>query len=228
MNIYFFNTHTGEYSHTAPAKKDPRENDLRLALPAGDRGPIIYLIPKNATELPPPEQEENKARLFKNGAWMGVADFRGAHYFLPNDRKKYSIEEIGVEKPANAQDEKDSALLDEDEAMEIAAAENALYRSCLAYQVDQIDVNTESELTKAESLVEAGKATATDLPVAVAMGAFKSSLWGVPGDASDPVGTYYARKVDAVNASLGFSNMGTAPHDYAALRTERLTFLAGA
>ena len=108
--------------------------------------------------------------------------------------------------------------LDPDNSEEIAAAENALYRSCLAYQIDQIDTNMENEMTKSESLVEAGKATAADLPEAGKAGAWIEALWV----------EYYTRKADALNASLDFSTVEPVPNDYATIRTERKTFLAGA
>ena len=101
---------------------------------------------------------------------------------------------------------------------QIAAAENALYRSCLAYQVDQIDTNMSSEIAKSESLVEAGKATAADLPEAGQAGLWIEALWV----------EYYTRKADALNASLDFSTVGPVPNSFATIRTERKTFLAGA
>ena len=103
-------------------------------------------------------------------------------------------------------------------AAALVAAYSALYTSCLAYQVAQVDQNMNNEIAASRAAVIAGKATAEDLPLAAESGAWVEALWA----------EYYARKVDALNASLGFSDMGAAPNDFAVIRSERETFLAGA
>ena len=119
-----------------------------------------------------------------------------------------------IRKPTQA--EKDQRIVDA-EAANKAAAESELYYSCLAYQNDRIDTNMSAEMTKAESLEEAGLANDTDLPKAKACRDWLLSLWG----------EYYVRKADALNASLDFTSFDPVPHSFTELREERKTFLAG-
>lgn len=95
---------------------------------------------------------------------------------------------------------------------------NSLYKSALAYQGSQIDINLSNEITKAESLVEAEKAIESDLPLAKANGDWVELLWSL----------YYKKKVSLSAGDYyneDFSSIGNVPNDFASVRGERKSFL---
>jgi len=110
-------------------------------------------------------------------------------------------------------------LTPDEQVAQVADAESALYNACLAYQVGQIDRNMDNEIAASRAAVIAGKASAKDLPIASAAGAWVNALWR----------EYFVRKADAVNASLDFSTVADLPAgcEYATILNERETFLAG-
>ena len=90
MKIYHYNSVSGEYLGVDTARPDPLE--------AGK-----FLIPAHATALEPPELEDGKACVFKNGAWFLIDDQRGTQYWLA-DGTHHTITELGATKPEGSLD----------------------------------------------------------------------------------------------------------------------------
>lgn len=98
---------------------------------------------------------------------------------------------------------------------------DAYYRECYAFQLTNIDVNRSNEMTKAEALVEVGRATDADLPLAKANGNWLQALWD-----------FHDNEVLSIQAGTPpksdfLGEVGRLPHGFKAMRTERKTFLAG-
>lgn len=92
---------------------------------------------------------------------------------------------------------------------------NYLYRVCYKFQVDNIDSNLSNEMTKSESLIEAGKATESDLPLAKENADWLDSLWSF----------YYSEKAKieaGQEHSTDFlSSVGKVPNGFTEVRSER-------
>lgn len=106
-------------------------------------------------------------------------------------------------------------------AVILAEKLDAYYHECYAFQLDNIDANLLDEMSKSESLVEAGRALEADLPLANGDGDWLESLWTF----------YYTEKAklqDGQAYSRDFAGaVGNVPNDHASVRAERKTFLAG-
>lgn len=76
MNIYLFDENTKEYIGTDYTDIDPIETKRR--------GKDIYLMPPNATDIAPPETQENQVAVWDDG-WQIKDDFRGTEYWLADD-----------------------------------------------------------------------------------------------------------------------------------------------
>lgn len=63
MDIYNYDSVTGEFITVSQANQSPLE-------------PGVFLVPANATTLPPLKPGPNQAPAFKDGAWTLVADYR--------------------------------------------------------------------------------------------------------------------------------------------------------
>ncbi|MCM8533415.1 MAG: hypothetical protein NE330_19770 [Lentisphaeraceae bacterium] len=102
-----------------------------------------------------------------------------------------------------------------------------LEKSCLAYQVDKLDVNLKDEMDKCEYMWEEEKATTEELSKAAENGYWlESLLWGEEEDNS---GFYYSNKNKIMNGedfSTDPSEVGDPPHTYKEIRKERLIALA--
>lgn len=92
FTIPVFNYHeeTREYLGVSQARRDPEEPEP------------IYLIPRNATAIAPPDFGANEIPVFdpeagEQGEWTVKPDHRGEKYFRP-DGSFVVIVEIGVEK----------------------------------------------------------------------------------------------------------------------------------
>lgn len=72
MKIYNYNPVTYEYIGEQNADLDPQETKKQ--------GKDIYLIPANATAKKPPVHKEDKARVWQDGGWVYVADYRLNYY----------------------------------------------------------------------------------------------------------------------------------------------------
>ena len=58
--------------------------------------PGKFLVPANATLIPPPEAIEHTARCFRNGEWIHVPDYRGETiYDMSDSRKKHTVDAPG-------------------------------------------------------------------------------------------------------------------------------------
>ena len=75
MQIYNYDRFSGEYLFTSYADPNPLE-------------PGKFLIPAFATELAPPEVQENEVRVFENGGWKIHLDFRESTYWGPDGERK--------------------------------------------------------------------------------------------------------------------------------------------
>lgn len=117
-----------------------------------------------------------------------------------------------------------------DTAKVLKANKDKLEASAKKFQSEQIDDNTKAEMDKSESLVEAGRALATDLPKSAENGIWlEQTLFGYPNATANPTGCYYARKkalYDGDVVSYDFSNLPACPWDFQDIRVERKTFLA--
>jgi hypothetical protein len=105
-----------------------------------------------------------------------------------------------------------------------------LYNQAISYQTGEngIDVNTDRELSRAQSLLEGGQATEADLPKAAELGAWLSdTLWGDP---VENTGWYYKGKSVISTGEIYTEDIskvvGKAPWDFRDLKEERLAFLA--
>jgi hypothetical protein len=109
------------------------------------------------------------------------------------------------------------------------AIEDSLWQACKAYEASQIYPETLAELDKSERAVESGQATEEDLPLAAALGDWRQALWGLPTDAADVNGSYFARKnslsVDTI-PSGDFLVFGFVEVGFVDIRAERKAFLA--
>jgi hypothetical protein len=68
MLIYWTHPDTREFSSVGVANESPLE-------------PGVFAIPADATTVEPPEREEGRARVFRDGVWTQVEDHRGEHYW---------------------------------------------------------------------------------------------------------------------------------------------------
>lgn len=116
-----------------------------------------------------------------------------------------------------------------EEIFERQQVENKLWADCKAYEAANIYPETLAELDKSERAVETGQAVEADLPKAAELGAFRQVLWGLPTDAPDANGSYFAQK-NSISAdtlpSGDFSSSGRVSIDFVDIRAERKTFLA--
>ena len=90
--------------------------------PMNDGG---FLIPARCVEIPPPDLEANLAAQFVGGGWMVVSDFRGLTYWLP-DRSIVTIDEVGIEPPADALDADPGPSIDDTKRARIIEIKRAL------------------------------------------------------------------------------------------------------
>lgn len=88
LTIYNYHPVTGEFLSEGQADKDQLVPDN-------------WLIPAHATDIKPPEQQENKAAVFAFDEWQLIDDYRGQEYWL-EDGSKHTIKELGETLPADA------------------------------------------------------------------------------------------------------------------------------
>jgi len=208
MKIYHYKK-DGEYSHESNAKLDPMETVAQ--------GKDIFLTPANATKLKPPANKANKARVF-SGSWSSIDDYRGEEYYLAGDSQMYTITKKGEKVPTDALAKMDAAMAAAIKVAEITENENAYYKKCYQYQLDNIDANLLAEMNKSEMLVETGAATTSNLSLANENGIWLESLWSF----------YYAEKAKLLadsSYSYNFSSVGKVPNNHADIRAERKSFL---
>ena len=87
MKIYIYNKENGEFIREANAYLNLQESRKQEK--------FIYIIPENATELPPPAIGKNEKQVFKNGKWSIVKDFRNQKFFDTINNKTVMIEKLG-------------------------------------------------------------------------------------------------------------------------------------
>ena len=92
MIIYHY-ADNGEYFGSSAALLDPLETQHAEA--------EVYLIPRNATKIEPPDPQSGYARVFSNGEWIHVLDKRGVVYWLSHANQGV-ITELGQDIPDGA------------------------------------------------------------------------------------------------------------------------------
>ena len=92
MIVYQYDEITKIHTGNIQAQESPRE-------------PGKYLIPANATNLPPPPTDKNECAVWENGKWMLKPDFRGKVYWL-GDGTEHTISVVGIAPPDDALSEK--------------------------------------------------------------------------------------------------------------------------
>ena len=75
MNIYYYDSKTGEYLSTGECEADPQETK--------DKGYFVPLVPAYATLLPPGEYEDDEVAVFQDNSWVIKTDYR--NYMLVDD-----------------------------------------------------------------------------------------------------------------------------------------------
>ena len=78
MNVYKYDEETKEYIGTEPALLDPLETE--------QQGKDVYLLPANATFIPPTELPDGYVNVWNGSAWEQVEDNRKQEYWLPEDK----------------------------------------------------------------------------------------------------------------------------------------------
>ena len=78
MNVYKYDEETKEYIGTEPALLDPLETE--------QQGKNVYLLPANATFIPPTEPPDGYVNVWNGSAWEQVEDNRKQEYWLPEDK----------------------------------------------------------------------------------------------------------------------------------------------
>lgn len=78
MNVYKYDEETKEYIGTEPALLDPLETE--------QQGKDVYLLPANATFIPPTEPPDGYVNVWNGSAWEQVEDNRKQEYWLPEDK----------------------------------------------------------------------------------------------------------------------------------------------
>jgi hypothetical protein len=82
MNIYSYNSSTGEFVTQSQADESPLE-------------PGVFLMPANATDIAPPSVAARQTVVFVSGQWEVKPDYRGVALFSTVDGSQVSITEIG-------------------------------------------------------------------------------------------------------------------------------------
>ncbi len=88
MEIYNLAKLTNEYVGSEQAKIDP--------MATASVGLDQYLIPANATIVPPPEAQAGYARCFIDGLWVQVEDHRGQTVYSTSDASPSVMSELGA------------------------------------------------------------------------------------------------------------------------------------
>ena len=78
MQVYKYDEETKEYIGTEPALLDPLETE--------QQGKNVYLLPANATFIPPTEPPDGYVNVWNGSAWEQVEDNRKQEYWLPEDK----------------------------------------------------------------------------------------------------------------------------------------------
>lgn len=86
MNVYKYDEETKEYIGTEPALLDPLETK--------QQGKNVYLLPANATFIPPTEPPDGYVNVWNGSAWEQVEDNRKQEYWLPEDKYGAPAREI--------------------------------------------------------------------------------------------------------------------------------------
>ncbi len=81
MQIHYYSEVTGEYRGTTDARLDPLEG--------------TPLIPRLATDVPPPEERPGYARCWIDGTWQQVEDHRGEVLFSTSSGERREWGELG-------------------------------------------------------------------------------------------------------------------------------------
>ena len=77
MIYYSYTADTSEFIGQGTAQPDPLESKKQ--------GKEVFLLPRNATFTPLPEEKDGFARCWNGMAWEYVEDNRGTEYWLPAD-----------------------------------------------------------------------------------------------------------------------------------------------
>lgn len=90
MQVYKYDKETKECIGTEPALLDPLETE--------QQGKDVYLLPANATFIPPTEPPDGYVNVWNGSVWEQVEDHRKQEYWLPEDKygaPAHEMEELG-------------------------------------------------------------------------------------------------------------------------------------
>lgn len=90
MQVYKYDEETKEYIGTEPALLDPLETE--------QQGKDVYLLPANATFIPPTEPLDGYVNVWNGSVWEQVEDHRKQEYWLPEDKygaPAHEMKELG-------------------------------------------------------------------------------------------------------------------------------------
>lgn len=87
MKIYHYNPITYEYLGWDNAYLDYAESEVQ--------GKEIYSLPAYATFKKPPAHKEDNVRVWQDGEWQYVADYRANYYKVTSNLSVFDITEIG-------------------------------------------------------------------------------------------------------------------------------------
>lgn len=161
MIVYQYDEKTKVYVSNMRAQESPRE-------------PGKYLMPANATNLPPPQTEKNECAVWKNGEWEVKPDFRGTIYYLA-DGTEHTIDAIDVVPQENALFEKPIIPPTMEEAKtakltEINAACDAILNAAVKTYPNSEVLTFDQQTAEAKAYLASGNAADAPLLSALASG----------------------------------------------------------
>ncbi|MEW6314627.1 MAG: hypothetical protein AB1513_11410 [Pseudomonadota bacterium] len=83
MQIYHYDSITGEYAGTSQADESPLEPD-------------VFLMPAHATAIAPPAVNAGECAVFRAGAWQVLPDHRGETHYDVTTGAPVEIKDIGA------------------------------------------------------------------------------------------------------------------------------------
>ena len=126
MIYYSYTADTSEFIGQGTAQPDPLESKKQ--------GKEVFLLPRNATFTPLPEEKDGFARCWNGMAWEYVEDNRGTEYWLPADTWEAparEMKELGalpdgalLERPVKSQEQIEKERLEAAKAQRAEAVQN--------------------------------------------------------------------------------------------------------
>ena len=149
MKIYNHHPQTGEFLNQSEASLDPIEQKP--------------MVPAFATELEPPEVQDNEKAVFVDGAWQVISDYRETEYWL-EDGSHTVIAELGATPPEDALFSPPMASLKEGAKKKVAAF-SADARAKLAGHADQYKLAGWNDKSQRAQRVIANTASDADIAI---------------------------------------------------------------